>query len=206
MLGNLEKNLLNNSVICKLKVEKSSLALALEKEIGIDWSFQQDTPFDSYFDLRACLVKDLVIEVGECVAIPTGVYPQLDNPNFIIEVSSNHDLIYQQGLSVFDSPMLFSFTFRNEIWVLIKNNFKEAQVIPPGKKIAILSIRQLPQIQIEYVNQIEQTSWNFKTSKKFIQEIKKNYHPEIYDIPKQRHAEFFSREDIEKFKRNHNGS
>jgi hypothetical protein len=102
--------------------------------------------------------------------------------------------------------MLFSFTFRNEIWVLIKNNFKTAQTLQPSKKIAILSIRQLPQVQLEYVTQIEETPWNFKTSKRFIQEIKKNFYPEIYNLPKQKLAEFYSREDIKKFIRKHDGS
>ena len=204
--ANMEKNLLNNSVACKLQIEKSSLALSLEKEMGIEWALHQDTPFDSYFDLRACLVNELTIEPGECAPIPTGIYPQLGSPNFILEVSSNHDLIYQQGLSVFDSPMLFSFTFRNEIWVLIKNNFKTAQTVQPSKKIAILSIRQLPQVQLEYVTQIEETPWNFITSKRFIKEIKKNFYPEIYNLPKQKLAEFYSREDIKNFIRKHDGS
>lgn len=174
--------------------------------MGIEWALHQDTPFDAYFDLRACLVNDLKVEPGECVPVPTGIYPQLLTPNFILEVTSNHDLVYKQGLSILDSPMIFSYTFRNEIWVLIKNNFKTAQIIQPSKKVASLSIRQLPQVQIDYVNQIDETPLSFKTSKKFIQEIKKKFYPEIYDIPKKKLSEFYSREDISNYIRKHNGS
>ena len=196
----MEKNLLQNYSVCELHIEKSSLALSLEKQLGIDWGFDQDSPLDAYFDLRACIKEDVIIESGECLPIPTGIYPQLIKPSFILEVTSNHDIVYKQGLSVLDSPMVFSFTFRNEIWVLIKNNFKTAQTVQPAKKLAILSIRQLPQTLIKYVDQIEESNWNFKTSKKFIQEIKKKIKPEVYDIPKNRLLEFYSREDINKFK------
>lgn len=197
---------MNNSSICKLHIEKSSLALSLEKEIGIEWALHQDTPFDAYFDLRACLVEDLLIEPGECVPVPTGIYPQLLTPNFVLEVTSNHDLVYKQGLSVLDSPMIFSYTFRNEIWVLIKNNFKKAQKVQPSKKVASLSVRQLPQVLINYVDQIDETPLSVKTSKKFIQEIKKEFYPEIYNIPKKRLSEFYSREDIADYIRRHDGS
>lgn len=197
---------MNNSAICNLHVEKSTLALTLEKEMGIEWALHQDTTFDAYFDLRACLVDELIIEPGECVPIPTGIYPQLITPNFVLEVTSNHDLVYKQGLSVLDSPMLFSYTFRNEIWVLIKNNFKKAQTVQPSKKIASLSIRQLPQTLIKYVDQIDETPIRGKTSKKFIQEIKKEFYPEIYNIPKTRLSEFYSRDDIAEYIRKHDGS
>lgn len=197
---------MKNYVTCNIHVEKSSLALELEKTLGVSWSLQQESPFDAYFDLRACIIKNLIIEPGECIPVPTGIYPQLMTPNFILEVTSNHDLVYKQGISILDSPMVFSYTFRNEIWVLLKNNFKEAQTITPAKKVASLSIRQLPQTVIKYVDEIEKSSWSFKTSKKFIQEIKKKVAPEIYDIPKNKIHEFYSRDDIEQFKRNHNGS
>ena len=102
--------------------------------------------------------------------------------------------------------MLFSYTFRNEMWMLIKNNFNKAQIIQPTKKLATFSVRQLPQMVINYVDAIEESNINFRTSKKFIQEIKKKVSPEIYDIKKQRLSEFYSREDIDKYIRGHNES
>jgi dUTP pyrophosphatase len=193
-------------MICNINIEKSTLALAIEKDYGIEWGFNQSSPFDPYFFLRACIVNPVTIDPGEVVPIPTGIYPQLLDPNFVIEVGTDYDLLCEQGLSIIDSPMLFDYTFRNEIWVLIKNNFKEAQVIAPTKKLATFSVRQLPQMVINYVDQIEETPWNFKTSKKFIQEIKKKTYPDIYNIKKEKVAEFYSREDIMNYVRKHNGS
>tara|TARA_Y100000114_G_scaffold155956_1_gene181509 strand:+ start:593 stop:1186 length:594 start_codon:yes stop_codon:yes gene_type:complete len=197
---------LKNSKVCKINIEKSSLAKTLEKVYGIEWGFSQETPLDSYHHLRACIIKDISIEPGEVLPVPTGMYLQLISPNFIVEVGTDHDVAYNEGLTIFDSPMLFSYTFRNEMWMLIKNNFNEAQIIQPTKKLATFSVRQLPQMVINYVDVIEESNINFRTSKKFIQEIKKKVSPEIYDIKKQRLSEFYSREDIDKYIRSHNES
>jgi len=202
----METILLKNSKVCKINIEKSSLAKTLEKVYGIEWGFSQETPLDSYHHLRACIIKDINIEPGEVLPIPTGMYLQLISPNFIVEVGTDHDIAYNEGLTIFDSPMLFSYTFRNEMWMLIKNNFNKAQIIQPTKKLATFSVRQLPQMVINYVDAIEESNINFRTSKKFIQEIKKKVSPEIYDIKKQRLSEFYSREDIDKYIRGHNES
>ena len=202
----METILLKNSKVCKINIEKSSLAKTLEKVYGIEWGFSQETPLDSYHHLRACIIKDINIEPGEVLPIPTGMYLQLISPNFIVEVGTDHDIAYNEGLTIFDSPMLFSYTFRNEMWMLIKNNFNKAQIIQPTKKLATFSVRQLPQMVINYVDAIEESNINFRTSKKFIQEIKKKVSPEIYDIKKQRLSEFYSREDIDKYIRDHNES
>ena len=202
----METILLKNSKVCKINIEKSSLAKTLEKVYGIEWGFSQETPLDSYHHLRACIIKDISIEPGEVLPVPTGMYLQLISPNFIVEVGTDHDIAYNEGLTIFDSPMLFSYTFRNEMWMLIKNNFNKAQIIQPTKKLATFSVRQLPQMVINYVDAIEESNINFRTSKKFIQEIKKKVSPEIYDIKKQRLSEFYSREDIDKYIRGHNES
>ena len=197
---------MKNSKVCKIHIEKSSLAKTLEKVYGIEWGFSQETPLDSYHHLRACVIKDITIEPGEILPVPTGMYLQLITPNYIVEVGTDHDVAYNEGLTIFDSPMLFSYTFRNEMWMLIKNNFNKAQIIQPTKKLATFSVRQLPQMVINYVDQIEESNLNFRTSKKFIQEIKKKISPDIYDLKKKRLSEYYSREDIDKYIRRHNGS
>ena len=206
MLGNTGTNLLKHSKICKIHIEKSSLAKTLEKVYGIEWGFSQETPLDSYHHLRACLIKDITIEPGEVLPVPTGMYLQLLSPNFIVEIGTDHDVAFNEGLTIFDSPMLFSYTFRNEMWMLIKNNFNKAQIIQPTKKLATFSVRQLPQMVINYVDQIEESNLNFRTSKKFIQDIKKKISPDIYDIKKQRLSQFYSRDEIDNYIRSHNGS
>ena len=178
----MEMNLLKNSKVCKIHIEKSSLAKTLEKVYGIEWGFSQET-LDSYHHLRACVIKDITIEPGEILPVPTGMYLQLISPNYIVEVGTDHDVAYNEGLTIFSTlQCFFSYTFRNEMWMLIKNNFNKAQIIQPTKKLATFSVRQLPQMVINYVDAIEESNLNFRTSKKFIQEIKKKISPDIYDV------------------------
>ena len=107
-------------------------------------------------------------------------------------------MLFEQGFSILSSPMLFDYTFRNEIWVLIKNNFKAPQIIQPTKKVAILSIKQLPQTVIKYVHEIEESPWKNR-SQKFIQKIKN----EIRGFKRgEKTSEFYSREDIERYLKN----
>ena len=121
----------------------------------------------------------------------------------------NIDLIYQDKFKFDYEKKLFE-KYKNRIESLkekrILNNFKEAQVIPPSKKVANLSIRQLPQTQLNYVTQIEQTEISLKTSKKFIRTIKNDMYPDIYGVKKEKFAEFYSREEIQKMIEKHNGS
>lgn len=199
-------NLLSSSKTCKINIEKSSVALAIEKDYSIEWGFNESLPFEPFFHLRACIIKDITIDPGEIIPVPTGIYAQLMDPSFIIEVCTFYDYLFEEGISVVDSPMLFDYTFRNEIWVLIKNNFNKPVIIPPTKKLATFSVRQLPRMELNYVDSIDEVAWNFKSSKKFIQDIKKKVYPDIYDIKKERFSKFYSREDIATYVRKHNGS
>lgn len=116
------KKLLTDYQICEIDIEKSSTAKYLEQNYSCEWGFNQDTNLDPFFHLRACIVSPVKIASGKTIPIPTGIYPALKNPNFRIEVNSFTDLVYEQGLALADGISTFEFTFRNEIWLLIKNN------------------------------------------------------------------------------------
>ena len=192
------KSILQHSKICNLLIEKSSNAQALEKQYGIEWGFNQEHTFDPYFYLRACVSEPITVPAGKHLPIPTGIYLQLTDPQYIAEVTTYHDVLFEQGFSILSSPMLFDYTFRNEIWVLIKNNFQTPQIIQPTKKVAILSIKQLPQTVIKYVHQIEESPWKNR-SQKFIQKIKN----EIRGFKRgEKTSEFYSREAIERYLKN----
>ena len=165
-------NLLTSLTVCDINIEKSSTAQALEKKYSLEWAFDQQTHLDSSFELRACVANPVKIKAGEILPIPTGVYAQLLNPNFVIEVTSYSQLVYEQGLCVAEGLTTFTYHFRNEIWILIKNNFKEAQTIQPAQKIATFSVKHQPRIVINYVDQIQEIDSKIQTGKSYIQKIK----------------------------------
>ena len=193
-------SLLQDFQICNIKIEKSTIAKQLEKEYSIEWGFNQDTPLDSFFHLRACVRSPITIKPGQILPIPTGIYPQLPNPNFRIECNSFTDLVYEQGICLADGISTFDFTFRNEIWLLLENKFKEAQTIQPTQKIALFSVNYKPRMVIEYVDWIEEIKWKNRSAKNFIQKIKKKMLPDIHDVKKQRQFNVgYDRDQIKKY-------
>ena len=108
--------------------------------------------------------------------------------------------MYEQGLCLADGMTIFEFSFRNEIWLLIENKFQEAQTIQPTQKIATLSVNYRPRMVINYVDQIEEIEWKNKSTKTYIQKIKKKLMPEIYDVKKPyEKAIGYTREQIDKY-------
>jgi len=175
---------------CKLLIEISSKAVELQKNLGIEWGFSKNTPLDAFSHLRACISKPLVLPSKAIAPIPTGIYAQITSPNFIIEVTSFTDLVFNKGIALADGVSKFDYTFRNEIWVLLENKFDQAQTIYPAEKVAIFSIKQAPQTVIEYVTQIEESPWKLG-SQKYIQTLKS------HKTTKEKLSEGYSRSDIE---------
>jgi len=44
-----DQNILNDSPVCNINIEKSYRALELEKTMGIEWAFDDDNPLDTFF-------------------------------------------------------------------------------------------------------------------------------------------------------------
>lgn len=172
MLVNTEKNLLSDLTVCDIHIEKSLVAKKLEQEYNIDWGFEVYNHMEPFYHLRACIEEELIIEPGEIVPIPTGIYPQLLNPKFVIEVTSLSGMIYNYELVMPEGVTYFPYTFRDEIWVFIENKNQEAQIIQPAQKIAQFTVKQLPRMVIKYVESIEESPWKMNSGKSFIRQIK----------------------------------
>ena len=186
--------------ICRINIEKSTNARYLEERYGIEWAFNHETPLDSFFHLRACIKKPITVASRKIIPIPTGIYPQLINPNFRIECNSFTDLVYEQGLCLADGISTFEYSFRNEIWLLIENKFDEAQIIQPTQKIATFSVNYKPRMEIKYVDWIEECDWKNKSAKSFIQKIKKQIHPDVHDVQKpQVEVLGYTRQQVDKY-------
>ena len=107
-----DQNILNDSPVCNINIEKSYRALELEKTMGIEWAFDDDNPLDTFFYLRACIAEAISKPSGKILPIPTGIYPHLVSPKYEIEVRSFSTLVYQEGLVVADGVSCFNYGFR----------------------------------------------------------------------------------------------
>lgn len=190
--------------ICEIDIEKSTTAKQLEKIYSCEWGFNQNSTIDPFFVLRACITKPVSFPVGKMIPIPTGIYPQLKNPNFSIEISSFSDLVYEQGIALADGVSTCEYTFRNEIWLLLQNNSKQVQTLQPTQKVATFSVNHRPRMVINYVEQIEDIAWKNSSAKNYIQKIKKKISPEIYDLTRNKPSTeqiSYSRETVELYKK-----
>ena len=190
--------------ICEIDIEKSTTAKQLEKIYSCEWGFNQNSTIDPFFVLRACITKPISFPVGKMIPIPTGIYPQLKNPNFSIEISSFSDLVYEQGIALADGVSTCEYTFRNEIWLLLQNNSKQVQTLQPTQKVATFSVNHRPRMVINYVEQIEDIAWKNSSAKNYIQKIKKKISPEIYDLTRNKPSTeqiSYSRETVELYKK-----
>ena len=187
---------MQNFSVCDINIEKSSTAKLLEQKFSLEWAFDQQIHLDTSFEIRACITKPITINAGKIIAIPTGIYAQLLKPCFVIEITSLSSLVFEQGLCVAEGLCTFNYHFRNEIWILIKNNFEEAQIVQPAQKIANFSVKYQPRMVLNYVDQIEEIDSKIQTGKSYIQKIKNK----IRGISKkERESIGYSRSDIEDY-------
>ena len=163
---------MNNLKICEINIEKSTLAKTLEKTYQIDWGFEVYNHMEPFYDLRACIEEPLVIEKGNIVPVPTGIYPQILNPSYVIEVTSLSGMIYNYKTVMPEGVTYFPYTFRDEMWVFLENKNSEAVIVQPAQKIAQFTVKELPRIVINYVESIEESLWKMNSGKSFIRQIK----------------------------------
>ena len=132
--------------ICEIDIEKSTTAKYLEQVYSCEWGFDQNSTIDPFVVLRACITKSVTFPVGKMIPIPTGIYPQIKNPNFGIDVRSFSELVYEQGIALADGVSTFEYTFRNEMWILLQNNSKQVQTLQPTQKVATFSVSHRPRM------------------------------------------------------------
>ena len=74
---------------CSIKFKKRPLAQTLEKTTGMSWSFRQINDFDVHVCLKLCVPNKAIIPKLACKPVPTGISPELLNPNYKMVISTN---------------------------------------------------------------------------------------------------------------------
>lgn len=154
-----------------VKIEKGSLARTLEEKLGISWNLQQQYPFDAGYDLRACEEEDIIIEPNKRAIVGTGLYFQIEEPYWEIQIRPRSGLAYKNGTTVVNSPGTVDFAYRNEVKVILYNSGEETFTVSPGDRIAQACFRPVPQVWFNYVDAIE-TSVVLSQGNRWVQEEK----------------------------------
>jgi len=138
-------------------IEKTKLALSLEKKLEISWDLSQGYSKDAGYDLRATILKNWYIRSNTITVVPIGLHFQLPNAGWEIQIRPRSGLAAKKGIMVVNSPGTIDFNYREEVMVILYNTGVEAFKINPGDRIAQACIREVPAVKFKY-NKVERTA------------------------------------------------
>ena len=107
-------------------------------------------------DLRANLLKPVLLEPGEWKLIPTGLHIELP-AGFEAQVRPRSGLAYKYGITVLNSPGTVDADYRGDVGVILINHSKNAFEIKSGERIAQLVIAKHEQADWQLVEELENT-------------------------------------------------
>ncbi|SRR5579883_265503 len=110
----------------------------------------------SGLDLRAAIDKNLTLQPGERLLLPTGIIVQIPF-GYEGQVRTRSGLSLKEGLMVLNSPGTIDSDYRGEIQVLMINMGQTSVTIHRGMRIAQLVIAPVAHVRISPVSVVEET-------------------------------------------------
>ncbi|HAC15239.1 MAG TPA: dUTP diphosphatase [Bacteroidetes bacterium] len=115
-----------------------------------------ETALAAGMDLRAALTEPIMLRPGERRLIPTGLQMALP-AGFEAQVRPRSGLAIKHGITMLNSPGTIDADYRGELKVIAINHGTEPFEINHGDRIAQLVIAPVIQVQIELVDNLDQT-------------------------------------------------
>lgn len=91
-------------------------------------------------DLRACIEKDMVIEPGQTVLIPTGMAIHLDDPGLAAMLLPRSGLGHKHGIVLGNLVGLIDSDYQGPLMVSCWNRSEQAYKVAVGERIAQMVI------------------------------------------------------------------
>jgi dUTP pyrophosphatase len=126
----------------------------INKSTNVLPSYQ--TPGSAGMDLMANLEHSMVLNPGERVLVPTGLYMELPIDKEA-QIRPRSGLAFKHGITVLNSPGTIDSDYRGEIKVLLINHGPEAFEIKNGERIAQMVIASVHQISWELEETLSET-------------------------------------------------
>ncbi|MCT4598758.1 MAG: dUTP diphosphatase [Vallitalea sp.] len=108
-------------------------------------------------DLYACLEEDVVLEKGKIKLIPTGLKIALPT-GYEAQIRPRSGLALKHGISLVNTPGTIDADYRGEIKIIMINFGEEDFLIKHGDRIAQMVINKIEQVNLEVVEQLEETT------------------------------------------------
>ncbi|MCB1837337.1 MAG: dUTP diphosphatase [Alcanivoracaceae bacterium] len=108
-------------------------------------------------DLRAMVKDTTVIEPGQTILLPTGLAIYIADPGYAGMILPRSGLGHKHGIVLGNLVGLIDSDYQGELMVSCWNRGQQAFTIEPGDRIAQLVIVPVLQVQLEQVQDFEQT-------------------------------------------------
>ena len=110
-------------------------------------------------DLCAAIKKDLVLNKGELVLIPTGFAIALP-PGFEAQIRPRSGLAIKHGIGLINSPGTIDADYRGEIKIAAINLGKRPYTFRRGDRIAQMVIKKVYFARLDIVEELDETKRN----------------------------------------------
>lgn len=108
-------------------------------------------------DVRAAIEGELIMQPGQYLAVPTGLY--LDIPEgYEVQVRPRSGLALKEGVTVLNTPGTVDHDYRGELKVILINFSSKQFVITPGMRIAQLVVSPVLQAEFLEADVVSQTA------------------------------------------------
>jgi len=122
-----------------------------------------DLPLPSYqsggssgLDLRAAVVKEVILRPGEIMLIPTGLSISLPK-GYEAQIRPRSGLALRYGLGLVNSPGTIDADYRGEVGVIAINWGKKPLTIRRGERIAQVVISKVSRARVEEMDELDAT-------------------------------------------------
>jgi dUTP pyrophosphatase len=105
-------------------------------------------------DLRACLVEPLEVQAGETHLIGSGIAIDINDPNLTAMLLPRSGLGVKHGIVLANLVGLIDSDYRKEVKVAVWNRSDTAFVINPGDRICQMVFVPIVQVQLEWVDEL----------------------------------------------------
>ncbi|WGZ89521.1 MAG: dUTP diphosphatase [Candidatus Thiocaldithrix dubininis] len=108
-------------------------------------------------DLRACLDQAIELAPGDTCLIPTGLAIHIGDPNLAAVILPRSGLGHKHGIVLGNLVGLIDSDYQGQLMISVWNRGQSAFTIQPGERIAQLVFVPVVQVQLQPVNDFQQT-------------------------------------------------
>ncbi|MFN6374227.1 MAG: dUTP diphosphatase [Chitinophagia bacterium] len=121
------------------------------------------TEGSSGMDLRAFLSASLILQPGQRMLVPTGLFLEIPE-GYEAQIRPRSGLAIKQGITCLNTPGTIDADYRGEIKVILINLSSEEQTIHDGDRIAQMVFQKIEKaslITVDSLNQTERSDGGF---------------------------------------------